>query len=72
MVAMDGVVLYASPDGLVGIGANGGQVVTEGSSPEASGGNEAREHAGMAPRGKYVAMTDTHAFIFDPKKWRLA
>lgn len=68
MVAMDGVVLYASPDGLVGIGANGGQVVTEGIITRS-------QWRAMKPEsmrawhheGKYVAMTDTHAFIFDPK-----
>ena len=68
MVAMDGVVLYASPDGLVGIGANGGQVVTEQVITS-------KQWRAMKPEtmrawhheGKYVAMTDTHAFIFDPK-----
>ncbi|WP_111896612.1 hypothetical protein [Aeromonas caviae] len=68
MVAMDGVVLYASPDGLVGIGANGGQVVTEQVITR-------KQWRAMKPEtmrawhheGKYVAMTDTHAFIFDPK-----
>ena len=68
MVAMDGVVLYASPDGLVGIGANGGQVVT-------AQVITSKQWRAMKPEtmrawhheGKYVAMTDTHAFIFDPK-----
>lgn len=68
MVAMDGVVLYASPDGLVGIGAGGGQVVTEQIITR-------KQWQAMKPEtlrawhheGKYVAMTDTHAFIFDPK-----
>ncbi|WP_421353106.1 hypothetical protein [Aeromonas taiwanensis] len=68
MVAMDGVVLYASPDGLVGIGASGGQVVTEGIITRS-------QWRAMKPdsmrawhhEGKYVAMTDTHGFIFDPK-----
>lgn len=68
MVAMDGVVLYASPDGLVGIGANGGQVVTEQVITS-------KQWRTMKPEtmrawhheGKYVGMTDTHAFIFDPK-----
>lgn len=68
MVAMDGVVLYASPDGLVGVGANGGQVVTEQVITR-------RQWRAMKPEtirawhheGKYVALTDTHGFIFDPK-----
>ena len=68
MVTMDGVVLYASPDGLVGVGAGGGQVVTEQIITR-------KQWQAMNPEtlrawhheGKYVAMTDTHAFIFDPK-----
>jgi len=68
MVAMDGVVLYASPDGLVGVGAGGGHVVTEQIVTR-------KQWQAMTPEtlrawhheGKYVAMTDTHAFIFDPK-----
>ncbi|HHP5355849.1 TPA: hypothetical protein ACSCXL_000292 [Aeromonas veronii] len=68
MVAMDGVVLYASPDGLVGIGASGGQVVTEQVITR-------KQWRAMKPEtlrawhheGKYVGLTDTHAFIFDPK-----
>lgn len=68
MVAMDGVVLYASPDGLVGIGANGGQVVTE----QIITRNQWRAMKPETMRawhheGKYVAMTDTHGLIFDPK-----
>lgn len=68
MVSMDGVVLYASPDGLVGIGASGGQVVTEQVITR-------KQWRAMKPEtlrawhhdGKYVGLTDTHAFIFDPK-----
>ena len=68
MVAMDGVVLYALPGRLVGIGANGGQVVTEQVITS-------KQWRAMKPEtmrawhheGKYVAATDTHAFIFDPK-----
>lgn len=68
MVAMDGVVLYASPDGLVGVGSGGGQVVTEQILTR-------KQWQAMKPEtlmawhheGKYIAQTDTHAFIFDPK-----
>lgn len=68
MVALDGLVLYASPDGLVGIGGDGGSVVTE------SLITREQWHA-MTPatlrawyhEGKYIGLTDTHAFVFDPK-----
>lgn len=67
MVALDGLVLYAAPDGLVGVGADGGRLVTEGMitrtqwqliKPETI---RAWYHEGW-----YVALTDTHGFIFDP------
>ncbi|MFM4747205.1 hypothetical protein ACEUDE_05690 [Aeromonas veronii] len=68
MVALDGVVLYASPDGLVGVGSDGGNLVTESIISRA-------QWQAMKPEtmrawyneGKYVALTDTHGFIFDPK-----
>ncbi|MFB2866307.1 hypothetical protein [Aeromonas sp. MdU4] len=68
MVALDGLVLYASPDGLVGIGADGGNLVTEGIITR-------KQWQAMRPdtlrawysEGKYVALTDSHGFVFDPK-----
>lgn len=68
MVALDGLVLYASPDGLVGVGAEGGHVVTEGIITRAQW-QKLQPHTLRAwyNEGKYVALTDTHGFVFDPK-----
>ncbi len=68
MVALDGLVLYASPDGLVGVGADGGHLVTEGIITR-------EQWQVMRPEtmrawyheGRYVALTDNHGFVFDPK-----
>ena len=68
MVALDGLVIYASPDGLVGVGADGGRLVTEGIITR-------EQWQTLAPstlrawysEGKYVALTDTHGFVYDPK-----
>ncbi|WP_421238390.1 hypothetical protein [Aeromonas enteropelogenes] len=68
MVALDGLVLYAGPDGLVGIGGDGGQVVTEAIVTR-------EQWQAITPstirawyhEGKYVALSDTHAFVYDPK-----
>lgn len=68
MVAMDGLVLYASPDGLVGVGSDGGTVVTDQILSRS-------QWQAMAPEtlrawyheGKYIAMSQTHGFIYDPK-----
>ncbi|MFM5335763.1 hypothetical protein ACET97_04370 [Aeromonas enteropelogenes] len=68
MVALDGLVLYASPDGLVGVGADGVHLVTEQmitrSQWQALGPDSLRA---WYSEGKYVALTDTHGFVFDPK-----
>ncbi|RQM77991.1 hypothetical protein EHZ47_02260 [Aeromonas jandaei] len=68
MVALDGLVLYASPDGLVGVGADGGHVVTEGIITRSQW-QKLQPHTLSAwySEGKYVALTDTHGFVFDPK-----
>ncbi|MBW3779438.1 hypothetical protein GL272_21435 [Aeromonas veronii] len=68
MVALDGLVLYASPDGLVGVGADGGHVVTEGIITRSQW-QKLQPHTLRAwySEGKYVALTDTHGFVFDPK-----
>ncbi|EKB22369.1 hypothetical protein HMPREF1170_02631 [Aeromonas veronii AMC35] len=68
MVALDGMVLYAAPDGLIGVGADGGTLITEGIITR-------EQWQVMKPdtlrawysEGKYVALTDSHGFVFDPK-----
>lgn len=68
MVALDGLVLYASPDGLIGVGADGGTLITEGIITR-------EQWQAMRPdtlrawysEGNYVALTDSHGFVFDPK-----
>ncbi|MFM5873199.1 hypothetical protein ACET6Z_18395 [Aeromonas veronii] len=68
MVALDGLVLYASPDGLVGVGADGGHVVTEGIITRSQW-QKLQPHTLRAwySEGKYVALTETHGFVFDLK-----
>jgi len=68
MVALDGLVLYASPDGLVGVGADGGHLVTE-SLITREQWQTLRPETMRAwySEGKYVALTDSHGFVFDPK-----
>lgn len=68
MVALDGMVLYASPDGLVGVGGDGATLVTEAIITR-------EQWQAMKPEtlrawyseGKYVALTDSHGFVFDPR-----
>lgn len=68
MVALDGLVLYASPDGLVGVGGEGGRLITEELITR-------QQWLAMHPEtmrawyseNKYVALTDTHSFVFDPR-----
>jgi len=68
MVALDGMVLYAAPDGLVGVGADGGALVTEGIITR-------EQWQALKPdtlrawysEGRYVAQTDSHGFVFDPR-----
>ena len=68
MVAMDGLVLYASPDGLAGVGADGGQVVTEQIiTREQWQAMSPATLRGWYHEGKYIGQTDTHGFIYDPK-----
>ncbi|MEL3918127.1 hypothetical protein [Aeromonas enteropelogenes] len=67
-VALDGMVLYAAPDGLVGVGADGGSLVTEGIITR-------EQWQALKPdtlrawysEGRYVALTDSHGFVFDPR-----
>jgi hypothetical protein len=68
MVALDGLVLYAAPDGLVGVGSDGGQVVTAGLiTREQWQSMHPETMAAWYHEGKYVARTDTHQFIYDPQ-----
>ncbi|EHK5438629.1 hypothetical protein I8Y03_001877 [Aeromonas hydrophila] len=68
MVALDGLVLYASPDGLVGVGADGGHLISEGIITR-------EQWLALKPdtlrawysEGRYVAQTDSHGFVFDPR-----
>lgn len=68
MVALDGMVLYASPDGLVGVGGDGATLVTEQLITR-------EQWQALRPdtirawqnEGRYVALTDTTGFIFDPR-----
>ncbi|MBL0585096.1 hypothetical protein JD496_04365 [Aeromonas caviae] len=68
MVALDGLVLYASPDGLVGVGADGGHLVTEGIiTREQWQALKPETLRAWYSEGKYVALTDINGFVFDPK-----
>ncbi|ATY83435.1 hypothetical protein CVS42_11075 [Aeromonas veronii] len=68
MVALDGLVLYASPDGLVGVGADGGHLVTESLiTREQWQALQPETMRAWYSEGKYVALTDSHGFVFDPK-----
>lgn len=68
MVAMDGLVLYACPDGIAGVAADGGSLVTEQIiSREQWQAMSPATLRGWYNEGKYIGITDTHAFIYDPK-----
>lgn len=68
MVSVDSVVYYASPDGLVGVTSDGASVATEQIISR-------DQWQAMSPssirawsyEGKYIAISDTTAFVFDPK-----
>lgn len=68
MVAMDGLVLYAGPDGLCGIASDGGRLITDQIITRS-------QWQAMKPEtmrawyheGEYVAITDVTAFIYNPK-----
>jgi hypothetical protein len=68
MVALDGMVLYAAPDGLVGVGADGGALVTEGViTREQWQALKPDTMRAWYSEGRYVALTDSHGFVFDPR-----
>lgn len=68
MVSVDSVVYYASPDGLVGVTSDGASVATEQIISR-------DQWQAMSPssirawsyEGKYIAISDTTTFVFDPK-----
>ncbi len=68
MISVDGVVFYASPDGLVGVTENGASVATERIISR-------DQWQAMSPstlkawsyEGKYIGLTDSTGFIYDPK-----
>lgn len=68
MTSVDGVVLYASPDGLVGVTESGASVATEQiiSRDQWQAMNPSTLRA-WSYEGKYIGLTDTTGFIYDPK-----
>lgn len=67
MVSVDGLVLYASPDGLVGISTSGANLVTAQIITPAQW--QAMHPATLRAwchEGKYIGITDVTAFIYDP------
>lgn len=68
MVAVDGVVLYASPDGLVGISESTAALATEQIlSREQWLAMHPSTLRAWAFEGKYIGLTDNTGFIYDPK-----
>lgn len=67
MVVVGGQVIYASPDGLVTIGANGGLVITEGIiTREQWQAFSPSTLRAWAHEGKYIGQTSALSFVFDP------
>lgn len=67
MVVAAGQVIYASPDGLVAIGANGGLVITENIiTREQWQAYQPETLRAWAHEGKYIGITNSHGFVFDP------
>lgn len=68
MVSVDSVVYYASPDGLVGVTSDGASVATEQiiSRDQWQAMSPASIRA-WSYEGKYLAISDTTSFVFDPK-----
>lgn len=69
MVSVDGIVMYASPDGIVAVSVSDGAILaTEQILTRTQW--QAMKPATLrawAYEGKYIGLTDTTAFIFDPK-----
>lgn len=67
MIVVAGQVIYASPDGLVSIGGNGGLVITEGIITRDQWQQYQPETLrAWAHEGKYIGLTASHGFVFDP------
>ena len=68
MVAVEGIVLYASPDGLMGVGESSAALATE---QILSRDQWLAMHPSTlrawAFEGKYIGLTDNTGFIYDPK-----
>ena len=67
MVSVDGVVLYASPDGLVGVSPSGANLATaQIITPDQWQAMNPATLRAWCHEGKYIGITDSHAFVFDP------
>ncbi|GAA4493451.1 hypothetical protein [Pseudaeromonas paramecii] len=67
MVSVDGLVLYASPDGLVGVSTSGANLVTvQIITPSQWQVMNPETLRAWCHEGKYIGITDTHAFMYDP------
>lgn len=67
MVSVDGLVLYASPDGLVGISTSSANLVTaQIITPKQWQAMKPETMRAWCHESKYIGLTDTSAFIYDP------
>lgn len=67
MVSVDGLVLYACPDGLTGISTSGASLVTaQIITPTQWQAMKPETLRAWCHEGKYIGITDTHAFMYDP------
>lgn len=67
IVVVGGQVIYASPDGLVAVGSNGGLVITEQMITREQWQKYKPETLrAWAHEGKYIGLTNTGGFVFDP------
>ena len=67
MVSVDGIVLYACPDGLTGISTSGASLVTaQIITPTQWKAMKPETLQAWCHEGKYIGITDTHAFMYDP------
>ncbi|MGL4757031.1 MAG: hypothetical protein ACRCXB_32170, partial [Aeromonadaceae bacterium] len=67
MVSVDGLVLYASPDGLVGVSTSGANLVTQQIiTPTQWQAMNPDTLRAWCHEGKYIGSTDVAAFMYDP------
>ncbi len=67
MISVDGLVLYACPDGLTGISTSGASLVTaQIITPTQWQAMSPSTLRAWCHEGKYIGITDTHAFMYDP------